>query len=138
MSLNTAKSSETRFESLKNYLIPKNIGHKERERSENKLLEIMDKYGPVIDDYPSWHPLVTHHDPQYPQTYPNESCGYKGLDHTRYFLNAFITCPYSDGQEILESVDSLPHNNIATITAERLDIQLYNYNATPILVSCIL
>lgn len=124
------------FESVKNYLIPRDIEAGERERSENKLLDIVDKYGPVVDAYPSWHPLVTNHDDQCPATSPSYSCGYKGLDHTRYFVNAFITCPYGDGQEILDSVEELPCSPIVTITAERLDVQLYQPDATPILVCC--
>ena len=96
----------------------------------------MDEYGPVVDGYPSWHPLVKHHDDQFPVTTPEDRCGYKGLDHTKYFANAFITCPYGDGQKILDSVAALPYNPIATITAERLDVQLYQRTATPILVYC--
>ena len=64
------------------------------------------------------------------------SWGYKGLDHTRHFLNGFITCPYGDGQEVIDSVHALRGHPIARIEAEQLDVQLYNANVTPILVSC--
>lgn len=124
------------FESVKNYLIPRDIEAGERKRSEKKLFDIVDKYGPVVDAYPSWHPLVTNHNDQCSATSPGFSCGYKGLDHTRYFVNAFITCPYDDGQEILDSVEELPYSPIATISAERLDVQLYQPDANPILVRC--
>ena len=124
------------LEAVKRYLIPRDIDLKERERSESKLLEIVEEYGPVVDAYPSWHPLVTHHDDRDPVVTPDNRCGYKGLDHTKYFVNAFITCPYTDGQEIMDCVQELPYNHVAEIRAERLDVKFYNSNATPILVSC--
>ena len=136
MAFRADESTSSGFESVKNYLIPRDIDVRERERSKNKLFDIVEKYGPVVEGYPSWHPLVTHHDDHSPQTTPSDRSGYKGLDHTRYFVNAFITCPYDDGQEILDSVEALPYSSFATITAERLDVQLYQSNATPILVSC--
>lgn len=136
MAFRADESASSGFVSVKNYLVPRNIEAKERERSENRLFDIVERYGPVVEGYPSWHPLVTHHDDQIPPTTPSDRCGYKGLDHTRYFANAFITCPYDDGQKVIDSVESLPHNPVATITAERLDIQLYHPHATPILVRC--
>jgi len=136
MAFRADESASSGFESVKNYLIPRGIDPRERERSENKLFDILEKYGPVVEGYPSWHPLVTHHDDQCSATDPSDRCGYKGLDHTRYFVNAFITCPYGDGQKILDSVEALPYSSCATITAERLDVQLYQPNAIPILVRC--
>lgn len=136
MAFRADESARSGFESVKNYLVPRGIEVSERERSENFLFDIEEKYGPVVDGYPSWHPLVTNHDGQSPVMSPSDLCGYKGLDHTRYFVNAFITCPYGDGQEVIDSVEALPFNPFAMITAERLDVQLYQPNATPILVSC--
>ena len=135
MAFRADESARDGFESVKSYLISRDISKDERERSENKLFDITDRYGPAVDSYPTWHPLVTHDD-QYPTTTPSEPCGYQGLDHTIYFLNAFITCPYGDGQKIIDSVKALPQNSVATITAERLDVQFYKPNATPILVYC--
>lgn len=137
MAFRADESASNGFKAVKNYLISKNIEAGERERSESKLIEIVEKYGPVVDAYPSWHPLVAHHkDKHFPARSPNANCGYNGLDHTRYFVNAFISCPYGDGQHIIDSVEELPYSHIATITAERLDVQLYQPDATPILVTC--
>ncbi|WP_290525927.1 hypothetical protein [Alcanivorax sp.] len=99
-------------------------------------MDIVDELGPVVDTYPTWHPLVCNHDGRSPVTTPSKSCGYRGLDHTRHFFNGFITCPYGDGQEVIDSVNALPIHPIAHITAERLDVKLYNPEATPILVKC--
>ncbi|MDH5479287.1 MAG: hypothetical protein OEX11_00800 [Nitrosomonas sp.] len=136
MAFRADESVNSGFESVKSYFIPRGVETKERKRSEDKLLDIVEKYGPVVESYPSWHPLVTHHDDQSPTTTPSDRCGYKGLDHTRYFVNAFITCPYGDGQEVLDSVESLPYSPVARISAERLEVELYQSNANPILVSC--
>lgn len=136
MAFRADESASSGLESVKEYFIPRSIEPDEKERSENALFDVVERYGPVIDAYPSWHPLVTHHDSRLPVTSPSDRCGYRGLDHTRYFVNAFITCPYGDGHEVLDSVASLPYCFGASIKAERLDVQLYNSDATPILVSC--
>lgn len=120
------------------YLVPRprDAEETQRTRSKEALRDIIDELGPVIDAYPTWHPLVWKHDSRQSVTTPDSRSGYKGLDHTRFFARGFITCPYSDGQEVIDSVASLPPHPIATITAEKLDVQLYNPNATPILVRC--
>jgi len=136
MAFRADESIRNGFELIKSYLIPRDIDKDERIRSEDKLQEIVDKYGPVIDSYPSWHPLVTNHDSRIPVTSPSKECGYHGLDHTKFLVNAFITCPYGDGQDIIDSVEALPFSSIATITAERLDVKLYNSSTTSILIRC--
>lgn len=122
-----------------NYLVSRHIESTERGRSRNKVLEIIDEYGPVIDSYPCWHPLVSSHDRHNPVTTPGEICGYKELDHTVYMAKGFITCPYNDGQKVIDAVEDLPFyllDHVAIIEAERLDVQLYHSMTTPILVSC--
>lgn len=138
MAFRADETARLGIDQVLSYLVPsaRDMDRSQRERSKQILLDIIDQYGPVVDGYPTWHPLVTHHNPREPVTRPGEQCGYKGLDHTRYFANGFITCPYGDGQDVLDSVANLPSQYAASITAERLDVQLYNSNATPILVKC--
>lgn len=112
------------------------VDETQRRRSKDALLDIVDSLGPAITGYPTWHPLVVNHDAQHPTRTPSDRCGYRGLDHTRYFVNGFITCPYGDGQEVIDSVNSLPRHHAALITAERVDVQFYSSEATPILVKC--
>ena len=132
---NEAKSDG--YAMARNYLISRNIKHTERARSEDALLDLTDMYGPVVNAYPHWHPLVaSHSDLDNPITRPQKDCGYEGLDHTIYFVNAFVTCPYDDGQKLMDSVKRLSPHRVAGINAERLDVQLYHSNANPILVSC--
>lgn len=127
------------YESAESYLIGRDRVADPVERARSKLAfnDIVERLGPVVDGYPSWHPLVRHHDGRYPCTHPTEDCGYKGLDHTTLFANGFITCPYTDGQAVIDSVAKLARkHSSATISAERLDVHFYNERATSILVTC--
>ena len=100
-------------------------------------------YGSAVEAYPTWHPLVVANDESknmHPTTRPHPENGYHGLDHTVHFVNAFITCPYDDGQKVLDSVAELQRNNaiasFASISAKRLNVSLYSNQVTPIAVSC--
>ena len=53
------------------------------------------------------------------------------------FAHGFVTCPYDDGQQVIDSVEKLAYkHHAATITARRLDVKFYSESATPILVEC--
>ncbi len=138
MAFRADEAARTRFEEVEKYLVlrPREADEVQRARSKKALEEIVADLGPVVDRYPSWHPLVSNHDSRHPVTVPSDRCGYKGLDHTKYFVNGFITCPYGDGQEVLDSVSSLPRHHAAYITADRLEVQFYSAQTTPILVRC--
>lgn len=104
------------------------------ESSRKKLRTLMKDLGPAVSAYPSWHPLVSKHDIRYPVTWPGPDCGYEGLDHTRCFVNGFITAPYTNGDEIIRSVNKLRENSKAFIWAEKLEFPLYIDGATAIVV----
>lgn len=124
------------FERAKSYLVSRNFTPAERLRSERALLDIIDECGPVVEGYPTWHPLVSRHDEHNPETYPSDRCGYQGLDHTVYFAHGFLTCPYVNGEKVVASADSLPHHPRAKITAEILDVPFYNTGTQAVLVRC--
>tara|TARA_R110001583_G_scaffold195451_1_gene373763 strand:- start:4295 stop:4963 length:669 start_codon:yes stop_codon:yes gene_type:complete len=138
MAFRADEAARIGYEQVEAYLVPRarDAEESERVRCKEALLDIIDELGPVIDTYPAWHPLVCNHDSQHSVTTPSDRCGYKGLDHTRYFANGFITCPYDDGQKVIDSVKDLPMHPVASITAERLDLPFYNSSTTPILVKC--
>lgn len=141
MAFRADEAARIGLEEVEAYLVPRarDADEAQRARSREVLRDIIDELGPVVDSYPTWHPLVRNHDDRYPTTTPSEQCGYKGLDHTRFFAKGFITCPYTasgNGERVIESVNALPHHHAATITAERLDVQLYHPEATPVLVKC--
>ncbi|MGX9559509.1 hypothetical protein [Pseudomonas sp. CFBP 5750] len=138
MAFRADEAARMGYEEVENYLVPRHRDADEAQWTKNKeaLREIATTLGPVVDAYPSWHPLVRNHDSRAPARVPSYQCGYQGLDHTRYFANGFITCPYSDGQDVMDSVVALPYHPAASITAERLDVQFYNAQTTPILVKC--
>lgn len=125
--------------SAEKYLLSRltDISSEELAKSREKLMDLFDELGPVIYTYPSWHPLVSDKRVAYDLLTPNEECGYHGLDHTIFFANGFITCPYDDGQKVIDSVFNLKLSEVADITAERLDVKFYASSATPILVKCI-
>lgn len=140
MAFRAEEAAQAGYEKAEKYLIlrPRDRDADESRRAHSKkvLQDIIDECGPVIEGYPSWHPLVCHHDDRCPVIFPSDRCGYEGLDHTICLANGFITCPYDDGQKVIDSVAALPFHPAATITAERLDVQFYNSGTTPILVKC--
>lgn len=138
MAFRADEAARQGYEDVEAYLIPRarDLDELQRSRSKEVLRGLVDTLGPVVDSYPSWHPLVSHHDSRMPVTTPSIQCGYHGLDHTRFFANGFITCPYGDGEEVIQSIQKLPYHPAAEITAEKLAVKLYNPNATPILVKC--
>ena len=137
------EATTTGYETARSYLVARQIDAAEKGRSQRAFDEIVEKYGPVVEAYPSWHPLVwANDDPRRAISTPSRECGYQGLDHTVYFAYGFVTCPYGDGQQVIDSVEQLQFREqfqfhpLAKVTAERVDAQLYNPQATPILVAC--
>lgn len=138
MAFRADEAAQTNLQSAETYLL-KDIRRNKEEWTKSKefLEDLVYELGPVVDAYPLWHPLVCHQrNSRHTTTTPNRECGYAGLDHTVYFVNGFITCPYDDGQKVLDSIQNLPHHPAASIEAERLDVKLYQMNANPILVKC--
>lgn len=135
MAFRADEAANKNFERAKNYLIPRSFSGKVRRASENALLAIVDELGPVVDAYPSWHPLVSKHSSRSPETTPGERCGYVGLDHTVYFAHGFLTCPYTDGSKVIDSANAIKHH-FAEVFAEKLDAKFYNEASTPVLVKC--
>lgn len=136
MAFRADEAAANGIEQLRAYLIPRSFSPDVRAKSERALAEIIEECGPAVDSYPTWHPLVRNHDEHHPQKWPSKESGYKGLDHTRYLAHGFITCPYGNGDDVLESVAGLPYHPAASITAEKIDAKFYNEMATPILVRC--
>lgn len=130
-------------EQAERYLIPKDVSSVERNRLKDVVDDIITRCGPVVEMYPSWHPLVSNHNSRDPVCYPSDECGYKGLDHTICFANGFLTCPYTGNQKaqkVIDSVKALPHNiiysHVATIEAEEIHESLYAQGTSPVLVTC--
>ena len=138
MAFRADEAAERNYEEAERYLVPPSMYANEAERRQAKemLQELTYELGPVVDAYPSWHPLVSNNRSRFPVTRPSHDCGYEGLDHTKFFAHGFITCPYNDGQAVIDSVNKLPQTGIAHISAERLDVKFYNPGTTAILVRC--
>lgn len=146
MAFRKNEAIEEGFEKAVRYLTPKESTPEEQQKVRYYLDDLTIRLGPVVTMYPSWHPLVCHHDRMDPITCPDKECGYQGLDHTIYFANGFLSCPYhsDNGQKILESVNDLwkhkaysRYSHVANVEAERIiDQPLYNTGTDPILVVC--
>jgi len=135
MAFRADEAASSGYDRVKKYLIPVTFPPNLRANSKDVLLDIIDELGPVVESYPTWHPLVSKHDKRNPETTPNERTGYRGLDHTRNFVNGFITCPYGGVENVIESAMSIDHH-CATITAKELDVPFYTVGAKPVLVKC--
>lgn len=134
-------------DSLVSYMINRDFSNDERQHSKNLLYNLVEEYGPVVDSYPSWHPLVNTglSSSSWLHTTPSRENGYGEdiLDHTRYLANAFITCPYGDPENVKAKVQTLidaimraNKNFDATIDYKILDAKLYNDGVTPVLIYC--
>lgn len=121
-----------------NYLLSRlnDLSTKEQSESRSVLQDLFIDLGPVIDWYPDWHPLLNIQKKTRQVVAPHSDCGYKGLDHTVFFTHGFITCPYDDGQKVIDSVRKQILNDAALITAERLAVKFYSSQATAVLIKC--
>lgn len=106
--------------------------------SKESLNNLFKELGPVVDGYPDWHPLLNILDGDGGSFVPYKGCGYEGLDHSVFFANGFITCPYGENnvKKVLESIESQKPNRAAYLTAHVLDVSFYSSEATAILVRC--
>lgn len=137
MAFRADEETKDGYDKAMRYLVPNEIPESERERSRDRVADMIEKCGPVIDTYPYWHPLVSANNEDHsPIITPRRECGYHGLDHILYFANGFVTCPYVNGQEVIDSVENLPYNSLVEITAEPLEEKLYHSGAEPIFVRC--
>ena len=158
MAFRADEAAETGFQNAVNYLsiaVPEN-----RPRVEKLVRGWVERFGPVVEGYPSWHPFMARVDRQNPSTSVGPQ-SHPGVDHTICFVNAFVTCPYGDGgsgaKKVMDGVFDLPEygqgtqrrltdlamkNDLpfpswgATVVARQLDETLYNTGTEPVLVFC--
>lgn len=118
-----------------------NLPEVDRKKSRNYINQVINELGPVINQYPIWHPLIIDKSKWQYYTKPCREIGYTKLDHTVFFVNGFITCPYNEasnyGQDIIDAVNAIHPIHGIQITAEKIPVTLYNFDTTSILVKCI-
>lgn len=128
---------ERGFERAKNYLVNREASSTDRKRALATVHRLVDELGPVVECYPSWHPIVgQQRDPRSPTRTPDDRCGYQGLDHTIHFAHGFVTCPYGQSERVIESVARIRVPYGASLSAERLDEPLYFSGTEPVVVRC--
>ena len=139
MAFRANEATEGGFERARQYFLsPKSLGKDDVSRGTELLDKLSVRWGPFIDSYPSWHPLVSSGNsrPACPTTPPREKSGYQGLDHTLFLRDAFITCPYTNGDEVIKSVENINYPDCVDVQCEKLDATLYNEGTTSVLVTC--
>lgn len=134
MTFRANESSRSLFQDAQDYLIGRDFPADLRRDAQSQLEDLVQKYGPVVGDYPIWHPLVAAcNTERQPWTDPNQNRAYLGLDHVVLFRDAFLVCPYGGSDRIIKSVEAMKDIN-HYILAEELDVKLYHPDATPVLV----
>lgn len=140
MAFRSQEAAEENFERAKRTMIPRELGGDARRDLTNHLMGLVKRLGPVVDGYPSWHPLVPQPNQGVPFTYPCNGNGWIGLDHTVHFVNGFLTCPYNDvrgsAARIEMSANEIPMPHCANLNVEVLDAPYYGEGTTAVLVSC--
>jgi hypothetical protein len=107
----------------------------EREAVASYIDSLIEKYGPVVTGYPSWHPFTCRPEADSRDFDPKfDPQGFQGLDHTIFFRDAFVTAPYDGEDRVIESAWKLrnPFVGVEDIRG----VPLYNYGTTPVLITC--
>lgn len=96
--------------------------------------ELNNRLGNVVESYPYWHPILTRASSRQHISSISSIDAYRGIDHTRFFVRGFITCPYNQNtaNNIVENV-----NAIDGLKAYRLDNPLYNNGTYPVVVEAL-
>lgn len=143
MAFRSDESAETGFNRALRFLArhpESGMTKMEIDAAECYLRSLVERVGPVVDEYPVWHPLVNHCSASIQDSMnlkPKNNLGYSGLDHTIYFVHGFITCPYLkiSVQELSESIQDLNKNFGLTLTCDMVNVPLYRKGAFPVLVT---
>lgn len=110
-----------------------------RTGAEKALWKLIGEFGPVVETYPCWHPLVSSAPGQTGVSIiPSQKCGYEGLENTLYLRDAFVSCPTDGGEKILNSVSELQStdNGWSQVKAKSAKFPFYDSDSTPIIVWC--
>ncbi|UMM06895.1 hypothetical protein MKR81_27970 (plasmid) [Vibrio campbellii] len=94
---------------------------------------VLERLGNCVDSYPYWHPILSIPAPLALDGRCLNSL-YRGIDHTRYFVRGFVTCPYGEDEanQIIEYANGLPG-----LKAYKLDSPLYSDHSHPVVVEAI-
>lgn len=139
MAFRAEEAAQDGFDSALQYLTPQGVDGKTRLEVKNKLIAIVEECGPVIEGYPAWHPFLLETDSaNWSPRNPDNSPSFKGLDHTIYFQNGIITCPYGEKTvtNLIDNIGKLNHPDAYFTCEEITDISLYAANAFPLLIKC--
>lgn len=138
MAFRAEEVAAANFEKAYRYLVPQGATQAMRSDVRRKLEQIAEECGPVVEGYPAWHPFMLERDKaKWSPMVPKNTPSFEYLDHTVYFRNGILTCPYGHGVEkFIERIKRLKHSD-AYISIEKIeDVVLYHENAVPLLIKC--
>lgn len=127
-----AMAERTMEDALARYVFDKDLDLTENERREAEayIREIAAEYGPVVDRFPSWHPLVRD---LFYRRYPM----FPGVVEPIYFVNALLVITDDEGAEkVFRKFNSQYTCPDTTFCPEFVDIQLYGHETCSVLVRC--
>jgi len=112
-----------------------------RENSRIELQSVIHRYGPVIDYYPYWHPLVSFspehgHAAVDPRNIYKFENGNGILDHTIFLRNAIISCSRRNTTDIVDWLSKQPEDPEASLRVHKLGFPLYSEGCEAILIVC--
>lgn len=139
MAFRASESADENFERAVRMMVPPGMTGATRKVVIDKLHDLVDRLGPVVSGYPTWHPLVPQKDRTQPITTPCEMSGWDGLDHTVFFVNGFLTCPYDGAKgktRVEQSASKVQTPHCASLSVEILSEPFYGDGTTPVLVVC--
>lgn len=134
------ESAQRGFEKACSVLITNDIVGNERAFARQKLEQIIDECGSVVDGYPGWHPFLMETDSDsFSPMIPDNCSSYRLLDHSVYLVNGIITCPYSHAVgQLVSNIQAIRNkHDLADITIEEIKgVTFYNSHTTPMLIRC--
>lgn len=138
MAFRSDEAAKDGFERACRYLSPQGASATARQKVRAELESIVSKHGPVVEGYPAWHPFMVESDSsQFSTGVPEKKGSFAGLDHTIYFQNAILTCPYGHAEVgLIKQIKALSHRDVDFDICKLEGVTLYNENATPLLITC--
>lgn len=112
---------------------------KMQQKGVEALDALVERFGPFVDRFPVWHPLVSFGDQPH-KALVNPVDLYPGLDHPRYLRNAILSTPYDDRfaetQERVKEIAEKTRRDVL-LGVERVKAPLHHERTYPIVIYCL-
>lgn len=132
MDFNRQESAQQQNKETMDYLVGR-LSDPEAGRAQVEML--FSELGDSVSHYPAWHPILSLPPKESSRdVYSISNIGlYEGADHTRLFVQGFVTCPY-DKSSAKKLVRAVEESGIRGLTARRIKVPLYADGTYPVVV----